>query len=648
MKRTLLWVTGILLLLWGAAGFGLHYLENGYLTDKIGEAAKASTGSPIEFAQNPDITLFPPAVKFGALSWHGAGPAKKMNISARSAKVELSLAKLFAGQLEIREIVLENPLVEIDAENGPAGLWGNDTKPSRSNSSGEFPFVDMGRLVASGGKVICRLPANTIVADDINFSAENLHKKQEMDVKCDFTLQPDPAGANAGPAILAGNLAFKGKIRYYDPNLTFKRASITYTATDGHKLAALSPFRLAFDGAVNLNDWQYLLHNANLAVPQGIVELEGKGNFADISFEGKSNIEAEIAAIANWFGLEHKPADSNAGKSIIIAGPLSLRKNHLAMENLALKIADASGAGKIMATLPYAGNTLALEGHLNMGKVALGDFSLAPEKPKGPARNTKPAAEPPEYPALNFRVDIAGLDIKKIRITNLGFLAHGENGAYQIDDFTFNIAHGGVLATAQTNFDTNEMALQANGKNVDLGTALSELGIEGLESGKTKFEANLHAKGNDLRSLTHSLSGKGQVESRGLKIGALESLTKILQLFDAKSLDIAESFTIVSAPFSAENGQFRFSPITATSRAISLTGAALVNLQENYLDGSANIKALGMELPVTFSGPFSGIKCGVNPEQILNANKNLPRTILRSFGWDESSVNTHNPKTANK
>lgn len=627
MKRTLIWSLGIFIALVCAGWATLHYLEKGYIAERVSAAAAKATGSPIVFAGVPSISVFPPSLKFGHISWKSAGYNPVLSFSADGGLVELDTAKLFSGKMEIREISLDKPVLEISEAESAAGKARSGPKNALAH-----PALDLGRLVARGGEIIYSDPEANVTLKNINFSGENLRKRQEMDIKCDFVVNVENnPQSSTEEHLFAGNMAFRGKIRYYEPNLTFRHSSVTFTATDSRLVRTLSPMRLALEGGINLSNGHLLLQNANFAAPQGTIELKGEGNISERAFTGDGHLETSLAKLAAYLDLREDSVASPEMDAFILAGSVNLRDGLLALDDLAIKLGNGSGTGKLSVKFPEGDSPAAIEGHLDIGKVAINTFSFASAPGSAPKPKARVQAAKPAYPFLNCRVDISGLNIKKVNISNLGFLLHGERGVYRFDDFTFSVAQGGVLAFAEANLSTNEMSLRANGQDVNLGIALNEMGFDGLESGRTTFEADIHATGEDLDAIKRSLSGKGQLESRGLKIAALNSITNILQLFGGKNVDFGDSLTFFSALFSAQNGHVRFSPITATSRGISLEGGALVNLSDSYLDGTANIKAMGLELPVTFAGPFSDIKFGVNPDIILNANKKLPETLLRSM-----------------
>lgn len=644
MKRTLIWISGITLLAICGGWLGLHYLENGYISERISQAALQATGSPIKLKQNPEISLFPPSIKFGQAEWKSPGDPPHIVFSTQGGMAELATDQLLGGKLALKMLSLDQPRLEINPAASGVSASAAGNKQDAPKSEGEaFPPFDLQRLMVHGGAVIAPIANRVARLEKINLSAENLRKRQDMDIICDFVLNladmsTKPDGENKAAA-LAGNLAFKGKARYYEPNITFRQASATFTATDDNAAKEFTPLRLSFDGALNLDNWHYSLQSARLDFPQASASLEGGGDIPAASFLGQINLEANIARLARYVGAKHEN-EKDPANTLILAGPLVAENQRLAIENLAIKLGDGSGTGKLLIAFPTNEKPLGIEGHINMGKVSLRGFSLANgDKPANSAPKQASAGEQRSYPGVNFRVDVAGLDINRLRMANLGFLLHGEDGAYMLDDFTFSIANGGVLASARADLAANEMSLRANGRDVDLGYALNEFGIEGLESGRTAFEAELKATGGDLAALKHSLSGKGQMESRGLKIAALNSITQMLRFFGGKNVDFGDSFTLIKAIFSAENGHVRFSPITASSKALSLEGGALVNLKRDYLDGSAQIKALGLSLPVTFGGPFNDIKFGVSPDAIMNATKNLPESLLRSMEGGKGGKN---------
>ena len=120
MKRVLLWILGIVIVLGVAGAILLGRIDTQFVGNQIADATAKATGKPLVFASAPSLSLLPPGVKFGQAGWGEIKDGQGLAVSVKSGMVELELAPLLSGNLVVREVRLDNPVLEVRAGNAQA------------------------------------------------------------------------------------------------------------------------------------------------------------------------------------------------------------------------------------------------------------------------------------------------------------------------------------------------------------------------------------------------------------------------------------------------------------------------------------------------------------------------------------------------
>lgn len=128
----------------------------------------------------------------------------------------------------------------------------------------------------------------------LNLSVENLRRREEAGMQCDFSfdLKEDQK------AILAGNLALDAKLRYYAPHLTFRQISLTVTPLGGLLPKEAGPAQLVCEGALNLQTQSLRLATARLSTPQARLTLGGEATLTPQAFKGTVSLEGSPRKLA--------------------------------------------------------------------------------------------------------------------------------------------------------------------------------------------------------------------------------------------------------------------------------------------------------------------------------------------------------------
>ena len=641
MKRVLFIVLGVLVLLGGAGAFFLSRLDADFIVRRIAEATERATGAPLTLEAAPELSLLPPGVRFGAASWRGEPGGNAVAVSLQGGMARLELAPLFSGNIVISEIRLERPEADIRLAPAQAREAAGQTAPAdtdtekapRKAPDDALPF-ELGRLTVTQGALKLKDGGRVTRVTGFNLALENLRRREETSVQGDMVLEITEQGAPE----LSGNLAFKGSLRYYAPNLTFRQVSLAFTPLGGLIPRELAPLQLTGEGALDLASLRLNLAEARLTTPQARLTVQGEGTLEPPAFAGGAQFSGEAPALAALAGIS---APKGAGDSVEAALRLDFSGNTLRVAGLDARGAGLALGGDLAVTLPTAADAApAVRGSLRLGAVDLAPW-LAGEKAPAPAGAKSAAKAAPGgktapaqaagvkqprngLPALDLRLNFAALRYGALGLADLTTRLTGKAGRYSLEDLSTRLTTGGSLkGTLSADLAARAYSVRATGAGLDIGPLCAAAGNAGLASGTAAFSVDLRCAGADSRALVASLDGSGTLEARDLSAPALRDAAAVLKVLPVRGLSIPERITAVSAPFTARRGEITARPVTLTAQGLSARGEAAASLPREYLQGSATVSAAGLNIPLTFKGPFSDISVGVDPKFALELGAKL-------------------------
>ncbi|MDE7370908.1 MAG: hypothetical protein K2N07_04040 [Desulfovibrio sp.] len=443
MKRVLLCILGALVLGVGAAAFYVTRMDADFIVRRIAEATEKATGSPLELKETPHISLLPPGLRFGAARWSGALDGNAVAVSLAGGMARLELEPLLSGALVISELRLDRPEADIrlaapavgDAESRPAQAPATSDTNERKAPDDALPF-ELGRLTVSQGALHLEDGSRDIRVSGFNLALENLRRREEAGIQGDMVVAVAESRTDSGNGksgkdaaatapLLKGNLAFKGQLRYYAPNLTFRQVSVAFTPLEGLIPRELAPLQLTCEGALDLAALRLGLAEARLTAPQGRLELKGEGWLAPPAFKGDVTLTGSAGKLAALAGASLPKGVGGAGDVVELRSALDW-SGKKGVVDARLQLGEAGKAAP-QALLAFKGNAnlepltvagdVALTGSARR-LAALGGFAL----PKGAADavdvRSRLAYAPP---ALR----LGGLDARAAGLTLAGDLTVG-------------------------------------------------------------------------------------------------------------------------------------------------------------------------------------------------------------------------------
>ncbi len=653
MKRVFLWILGGATVLAVAAAVLLSRVDAGFVVRQIADATAKATGQPLTFDSPPGISFFPPGVNFGQAHWGSAGDGQGVVISVKSGMAQLELGPLLTGNVVVREVRLNSPVIEVRegkaAAKPDAEKPAVETKPAAATPPA-LP-IELKRLVLRQG-IVTYTTANgkTLRVDDVNFSVENLRTGQEAVVQCDFafifgdsTAEPAAPAAKSGANNISGTLAFSSRLRYAPPQLLFRQTALTVTPLSGALPKEAGPLQFTCEGSLRLSDLHLQLSKALLNTPQARVSASGEGGLAPLAFNGALEMEGSPHKLAALAG--HKLATPAAKDDLRFRTMVRYTANALNLSQMLLQLDDLSLRGGLRLDLPENAPML-VTADVQTGMLNLDPY-LPPAESGKNATETKPAghdgasangkrAKPDaeaarRMPGLDIRAKVAGITKGGLQIKDIALAIKGEKGRYALTSLTASLGSGGLIkSTGNMDMATETCALKAQAADVELGPLLVALGKGRLADGQASLDADMTMKCADANDIRQTLGGRGQLEIRRLHVPAMAELSKSIPSLTGKAGPLPDRFDLARAPFTARDGEINASPITVTSATLNAAGKARISLPKQYLDAALDIKTMGLTIPVTAKGPLSDISCGVDPRFALDMAKNLPGALLKT------------------
>ena len=553
MKRMIIWILGGIAVLAVAAVILISRVDTDFVVRQIADATAKATGQPLQFDTPPGISFFPPGVHFGQAHWGNADEAQGVSIAVKGGMAQLELSPLLAGNVVVREIRLDSPVVEIregksvaPAESTPeppkadtpkpnASKPGNaktgaaKTAPSKTEAAPadqpapaaktavEPPAlpIELKRLVLRQGSITYTGTAGqTLRINDVNLSVENLRIGQEATVQCDFSFA---LGNSQNDAVkeannLSGTLAFTSRLRYAPPQLLFRQTALTVTPLTGALPKEAGPLQLTCEGTLRLTDLHLQLTRAILGTPQARMTISGEASLGVPTFNGSLEIEGSPQKMAALAGHTIKPAPGK--DELRFRTMLRYVPNAMNLSQMQLQTDDISLRGGLRFEFP-ADAPLGITADIQAGAINLPPYLSAAETPpaSGKAHDAKATASDAEtapakkaakpdpaaaqkMPALDIRAKVASISKGGLQAKDIFLAIKGEKGRYALTSLAATLGSGGsIKATGSVNMGNETCAIKANAADVDLGPLLVALGKGRTVDGLAKWRMAISRTG---------------------------------------------------------------------------------------------------------------------------------------------------------
>lgn len=643
MKRLLLWSALVILLLAAAGGFILSRLDTGLVSRLVSDAVSTATGAPLHFAESPRLSLFPLGVEFGALSWERKSAESSLNVSAKGGQARVALAPLFSGNIVVEEVVLRGPSLDMTLHAAPAvpaapaeaPAAGEATASVSSDAGAAAPSdvlpLELGRVEVVDARIrFADAAGNRADIDGLRLTLTNVRRHADMTLETGFRY-----AVRQGDREASGSFDLRGTFRYYAPNLTIQGLQARLAPQTGPVPAGLGPLTLQADGALNFAERTLTSPGMSLTCATSRLELAGKTDLAALSFAGTLSLVTAPRATAALWGIT-LPAQGE--DRLELSGGLECSPRHLALRELRGKLDATRLDGALRLD---AGQTPALTGALHVNEIRVDKY--LPAKPAGAAKapaaktdGARPAEQhgdkaaapalPAVWPTVDLSLAVDTLRYGEMGVQDLALTLRGEKGMYRLSDFRCALASGGrVRASGSADLPRSRHALKLTAEAVDIGGLTHMLGKGRPAEGSANLTADVSAGGMKASAVMASLNGKGALQVANLRIQALSALLKdVPGLAEA----VPERIDRVQMPFVIKNGEVTSRPFTATSPKLNAGGQATASLPRKHLQATADVRLLGMTVPVIVQGPFDNLSYSIDPRFLARMATGLPDALL--------------------
>lgn len=630
MKRLLLWFVLIVLLLAAAGAFVLTRLDTGFVASTISDAVKTATGAPVTFTDPPRLSLFPLGVDFGRLAWQREQPDMALDVSAAGGHARVALSPLFSGDIVVEEISLREPALAIAlrgpvAGTPPAAADAAPVAPSSPAADAAVPSdalpLELGLVRVEKARIsLTDAAGNRIAIDDLHLNLQNVRRHADMLLDTGFSYALSQGGQN-----ISGNFALKTTVRYYAPNLTIRDLQLGLTPQSGPLPAALGPLALQGEAALNFATRKLRLQNVALACASSHAELSGEADLAALSFAGALSLATAPRSLAALWGIR---LPQQGEDRLELSTGLECSRDRVALHQLKAAQGKTRLEGSLTVLLRPEAD---IRGSLHLGDVDVEHYlpeKKAPTMPSAAGKKTERVTSQatPVFPSLDLSLTVDSLRYKGMGAQKLSLRLQGEKGRYRLQELRCRLAGGGdISGKGSADLPQKRYGLNLKADNVDIGGLTHMLGKGRPAEGKAALTADLNAAGENSEKLLASLDGKGTLDVSDLHLQALSALPRNIP---GVSGAIPNRIARLQIPFIARQGEVTSKPIVASADGLNANGQATASLPRKHLHATADVRTLGLTIPVIIDGPFDNLSYTVDPRFLARMATGLPGALL--------------------
>lgn len=582
-----------------AAVFGWLFFSGSFIGGVLERQSAKITGSPLKFSGNPEISLFPASITLRGVSWQSPGKEPLYKFSAGFIRASFDLFSFIHKQIRIKEVFAIEARLEINGDApSPPPASGGDAGGGQEADSGKLSFL-LDRVVARDGAFSYFYSGQAIQLSQINLSADGFGPRREANVKCDFFSNSLIAGS-----AVTGNMAIRTKLKYYHPNLTFRNLAATFTATENPAFTFLSPLSLEGEGALNINNLLVRVTSAQIKTAIGQFIVKGEYESAGESFSGHVSWDFNMAS-------PRAPAGDLEKYGVALESPVEYKDNVLSFPDIAVSAGSSKGSGELSLSFPPGDAPDKISGKLELGVVNLPAKKESGETKIRRSRDRGGAAM--SWPSLDISLTAAGVQYGDFSCRDLSLALTGESGVYALKDLRFAWASGEAEGSGSVDLPGKTITLATSGKNIDIGKALLELGVDGFRGGAADFDSRLVFTGLDWKNIKRNLAGDINFTARNVRVALMERIVKFVSRFSSSAGALPESIDIFSVKARAEKGMLKVDPALLKSNALAAEARGEIDLERETMDAQLDLRIFGMAFPIALSGPLSNLSWRIEP-----------------------------------
>lgn len=556
-----------------------------------------SIGGPIGFSVWPVLGLQLKDISLG----NPAGARDPIMLSAKELGVGVTLSSLLDRKLELRELRLVGPQINLSVDAQGRGNWvfASRAPSRRDDAANDQPKDSTGNVENKPMEIKdVEIRRVEVIDGDLSYDGANGSTLDLADIDLVFTMPGLDEKAEA-----SGDLTFRGREVKLTGSLDQPRRA---ASKDGAALAMSLSF--------------------------GPDDLQLSGTLQQQTFKGQiKGAIGDLSALVGW--ATDNPAAALPFKVVALQSGLEVSLTRGSFSNLSLALDDTTISGT--AAAQWDGAKPHLKADIDVGTLTLDRFlSPAGAKPEG---EKSPEGAGPDLSGLSaFNADLtarlAGVTFHNTEIGATTLRVDLQNGKMQSSLSPASLYGGTVrgkldlLPSARRSPPSFAAAVTLDGVNVD--QLLTKLNGSSRLSGTADFTTTLTGPVLGGEALMAALDGEGRFMFRdgavkGVNIAAI--LRRAKSLLGRPSGTVEEGpaqtdFTELSGSFRITDGVARNDDLKMLSPLLRVTGKGSANLASQIADyrieaalvadltGQGGVmQRRGLVVPVNVRGPFSNL-----------------------------------------
>ncbi|OXS27689.1 MAG: hypothetical protein BCS36_11625 [Desulfovibrio sp. MES5] len=328
MKRFLLWTTGVLLVVAAALAIVLSQIDTAFVVRQIADATARSTGKPLVFETAPKISFFPPGVRFGQARWGQPELGDGLVFSVKGGMAELELIPLLSGSMVVREVRLDNPVVEVrqypaaPASSAPSGAGGTGGAGGTAPAVTQAPAPDK-KPASSAGAAPGAGPDSQPGAADFRVSGSP-------------AASPTPTAGVKAPAVEQAKTLERAAPAIELKRLVARQGTVRYTDAQGQTLT-LGDLNLSVE---NLRPGQEAVAQCDFTFTTGRPDIVA-GTVAGTAADATAKTAADSAKDT---AKDAKPGAVPLSGNLALSAKLRYAPPNIALRQTSLTLSPLTGA----------------------------------------------------------------------------------------------------------------------------------------------------------------------------------------------------------------------------------------------------------------------------------------------------------------
>lgn len=568
---------------------------------RIEAEATQATGRQLKIDGALHLTVFPElGLKAEKVTLANVPGGKAPYLATmQSLRVGVRLMPLLSGRLEVSEVTLDKPTINLEADKAGHGNWVLGGKAAAKQTS---PAETAGGGVAAAAKARfqgVRIAGGTISYYDAQTGATR--KIENIDLTVGIT-------SLAKPLTVDGSLVTQGQKISLDGRIDSLKDLMDGDATP-----------------------------VNLSLTSTLVQASFKGRLARASADGLLKLDTpSVRKLAAWSGKALPPGGGLGHLSL--EGQLSARGKTDRFSAIKLTLDKMTLTGAL--TLDRSGSVPALNGRLSVDDLNLNPYlagaasgNAAAAQQPAPAKSgtgwSKKPIDLAMLKAMNARLtlNVGSLELRKLKLGQTTLVVNLQNGALtsRLDPITLYGGSGVATLNVSANGAVPHIADTLKFENLQIKPFLTDtLGIDRIE-GTGTVTLNIDADGRSPDAIMHDLGGKGAItflngRVRGVDLAGVARTIQGALSGQSVSSSASTDFTEMGGTFTIQKGVMTSKDFHMLSPFIRLTGAGNVNLGEQSIDFVVEPKAVasmkgqggqqgasGIGIPFRIHGAWSNI-----------------------------------------